>query len=263
MQMIAWEESFCQQLADEGFWVIRFDNRDVGLSTKFENAGVPDIFALLQKQPVPVPYTLSDMAKDAIGLLDYLAIQSAHVVGMSMGGMIAQTLAIQFPNRLSSLTSIMSSMGGTALSDIVPEVMATLVAPVPTEREAYAIHSAKCEKIYNGDQLPFDFESSVQSYLRYFDRCFHPAGGVRQMAAVLAGGSREEALGNVGVTTLVIHGDADPLVPVNAGIATANTTPNAKLHIIKGMGHNFHPAKQTEIIQQISNHAHSVNPVNQ
>jgi pimeloyl-ACP methyl ester carboxylesterase len=259
MQMIAWDHSFCQALADQGFWVIIYDNRDVGLSTKIEathnHAPLPNPSFSPKNQAIS-SYNLTDMANDAIGLLDHLDIVAAHVVGMSMGGMIAQTIAIQNPNRLLSLTSIMSSMGDDLLGDVSPEVMATLTAPVPTEREMYATYSAKCEQIYNGEVLPFDFEASRQNYLRYYDRCFYPAGGERHMAAILASGSRVEALKNVTVPTLVIHGDADPLVLVNAGISTAQTIPNAKLHIIKGMGHNLHPSCQSDIIGLISHHAH-------
>jgi len=153
-QMIAWDDAFCQQLADAGFWVIRFDNRDVGHSTKFDRAGVPDIAALMDGEQVDVPYLLGDMAADMIGLLDGLGIDAAHIVGMSMGGMIAQTVALEHGSRVRTLTSIMSAAGPVDRSMTDPKVMDALIAPAPTERAAYIEHSVQSERLYYGTGFP-------------------------------------------------------------------------------------------------------------
>lgn len=258
-QMIAWDEEFCAALAAHGYWVIRFDNRDVGLSTKFDEAGVPDVLALMQAQAQgeanQAPYLLCDMADDAVGLLDTLEIESAHVVGVSMGGMIVQTMAIHHPDRVRTMTSIMSSTSAPDLPPPNPEAMAILVAPAPTERAAYIERSVQNWRVLNGPVFPLDEALTRERAGRAFDRGLSPEGTMRQLAAVLASGSRKEALKPVTVPTLVIHGDADPLVPVEGGIDTANSVPGAELMIIEGMGHSLPPAVAPQVIEAIVRHA--------
>lgn len=253
-QMIRWDEAFCQQLAAQGHWVIRFDNRDVGLSTKFDEGGIPDVMALVQGEIVEVPYKLVDMAGDAVGLLDALGIDAADVVGVSMGGMIAQTIAIHYPNRVRTLTSIMSSTGNPNLPQPTSEAMSVLLAPPASSRTDYVNNSLKGAKVLHGPKYPFN-EEYVRNYSeRSYDRCYHPQGFARQLGAILASGSRHEALGNVKTPTLVIHGDGDPLVPVEGGKDTAKSIPKAKLLIIEGMGHSFPIEVVPQILQAILQH---------
>jgi pimeloyl-ACP methyl ester carboxylesterase len=258
-QMIAWDEDFCTQLATRGYRVIRFDNRDVGLSTRLDEAGVPDILALMQAQargePIEAPYTLRDMADDAAGLLDALVVVSAHVVGISMGGMIAQEMAIHHPKRVRTLTSIMSSTGNPALPPPKPEALPILVTPFPTDREGYLEHSIKTWRVLSGPGFPAAEDRIKERAGRFFDRGLSPTGTARQLAAILASGSRQEALQGVTVPTLVIHGDADPLVPVECGMDTANSIPGAELLIIKGMGHDLPLAVAPRVIEAIGRHA--------
>jgi pimeloyl-ACP methyl ester carboxylesterase len=258
-QMIRWREAFCQQLAAMGFWVIRYDNRDVGKSTKFEEAGVPNVISLLlgaqSGDQVSVPYTLLDMAQDAVGLLDVLKIDSAHVVGVSMGGMIAQMVAIHFPDRVRTLTSIMSSTGNPELPRPKPEAFALLQQVPPDNRAEYIEYTVKRQRILSGPHFPID-EADVRDLAgRAFDRNFYPQGTTRQLAAVLASGSRKDALKTVHVPTLVIHGDSDPLVPVEGGKDTAASIPGAKLLIIEGMGHDIPVQVAPQILEAIANHA--------
>jgi pimeloyl-ACP methyl ester carboxylesterase len=258
-QMVAWDEEFCAALAAHGYWVIRFDNRDIGLSTKFDEAGVPDILALMQAQAqgeaIQSPYLLRDMADDAVGLLDALEIESAHVVGVSMGGMIVQAMAIHHPDRIRTMTSIMSSTGDPDLPPPTPEAMAILVTPAPTERAANIEHSVQTWRVLNGPGFPLDETLTRERAGQAFDRGLSPEGTVRQLAAILASGSRKEVLRSVTIPTLVIHGDADPLVPVEGGIDTANSVPDAELMIIEGMGHNLPPAVAPQVIEAIVRHA--------
>jgi pimeloyl-ACP methyl ester carboxylesterase len=258
-QMIAWDEDFCRQLAARGYWVIRFDNRDVGLSTKLDEAGVPDVFSLMQAQAqgeaIQSPYMLRDMADDAVGLLDALAIVSAHVVGISMGGMIAQEIAIHHPKRLRTLTSIMSSTGNPELPPPRPEALPILLTPFPTDREGYIRHSIETWRVLSGPGFPLDEGRVKQRAGRSFDRGLSLAGTARQLAAILASGSRQKALQSVTVATLVIHGNADPLVPVECGIDTASSIPGAKLLIIEDMGHDLPLVVAPQVIEAIARHA--------
>ncbi|OLS22142.1 MAG: 3-oxoadipate enol-lactonase 2 [Candidatus Thorarchaeota archaeon AB_25] len=253
-QMIRWDDAFCQAIAAQGRWVIRFDNRDVGLSTKFDEAGVPDSMALLQGQKVEVPYSLKDMADDAVGLLDSLGIKAADIVGVSMGGMIAQTMAIHYPNRVRTLTSIMSSTGNPDLPQSTPEAMEVLIAPPVSNRNDYVTSQLKAAKVLHGPTYPLN-EEYVRNYAeRSYDRCYNPTGFARQLGAILGSGSRNEALRNVKIPTLVIHGDTDPLVPVAGGKDTAKSIPNAKLVIIEGMGHSFPTEMVPKILQELLQH---------
>lgn len=258
-QMIAWDEELCVALAQQGYWVIRFDNRDVGLSTRLDEAGVPDIPAMFQAtfagQATQAPYLLSDMAQDAVGLLDALEIPSAHVVGISMGGMIAQAMVIHYPGRVRTLTSIMSSTGDPNLPPPAAEAIGVLLNPAPVEREAYIAYEVGVWRVLNGPHFPVDELRVRERAGRFFDRGLSPAGTARQMAAILASGSRKEALRSVAVPTLVIHGDADPLVPVEAGIDTANAVPGAELMIIEGMGHDIPLPVAPQVVAAIARHA--------
>ncbi|MFW9863586.1 MAG: alpha/beta fold hydrolase [Candidatus Thorarchaeota archaeon] len=256
-QMIRWDEVFCKALASQGRWVIRFDNRDVGLSSKFDDAGVPNVMALIGGQTIDIPYKLIDMAGDAVGLLDTLGIKEADVVGVSMGGMIAQTMAIHYPDRVRTLTSIMSSTGNPKLPQPTDDAMAALLAPPASNRDEYIKNSLMGAKILHGPHYPLD-EDYVRNYSEIsYDRCYNPQGFTRQLAAVLASGSRNEELGKVKIPTLVIHGDADPLVPVEGGKDTAKSIPNADLLIIEGMGHSFPTEVVPQILQAILKHTAS------
>ncbi|MGB0385914.1 MAG: alpha/beta fold hydrolase [Ardenticatenaceae bacterium] len=254
-QMIVWDEEFCKELAAEGYWVIRFDNRDIGLSTKFTKAGVPNTMALMQGQAVKVPYLLSDMANDAVGLLDALGIEQAHVVGASMGGMIVQMMAIDHPLRLRTLTSIMSTTGNPNLPPANPAVLGALFQPAPSDREGYLQHSLATSRLFAGSGFPFDEERALKRAARAYERGLNPAGTARQLAAVIASGSRKEALKNLTTPTLVIHGDADPLVPLEGGIDTAEAIPDAELLIIEGMGHSLPLETWPQIVGAITRHA--------
>lgn len=262
-QMIAWDEEFCAALAGRGYWVIRFDNRDVGLSTKFDEAGIPDILAMMQGKPSQAPYTLRDMAADAVGLLDALQIESAHVVGISMGGMIAQEMAICYPERVWTLTSIMSSTGDPTLPPPRPEAAALLITPAPTDRDGYLEHSVQTWRVLNGPGFPLDEERIRERAGRSFDRGPSPAGAMRQLAAILASESRKEVLKTLKVPTLVIHGDADPLVPVECGVDTADAIPGTELLIIEGMGHDLPPAVEPQVIDAIVRHATEITRIDQ
>lgn len=255
-QMILWEEDFCRALADRGHFVVRFDNRDVGLSSKLTAAGVPNVFELMQKvtsgaRP-EVPYTLDDMADDTAGVLDALGLESAHVVGASMGGMIAQTTAVLHPQRVRSLTSIMSSTGDPSLPPAKPEAMAVLLSPPPSARDAAIEQGVKTWRTIGSPGFPFDEANVRKRAALAYDRCFHPEGTARQLAAILAHGSRRDRLAHLKVPTLVIHGAADPLVPIEGGRDTAAAIPGAELLVIEGMGHDLPQGAWPQIVGAIA-----------
>jgi pimeloyl-ACP methyl ester carboxylesterase len=255
-QMIFWHDELCSALVERGFHVVRFDNRDVGRSTWLDAAGMPDVMgvmaAVLQGRPVEAPYLLRDMAGDTAGLLEVLDIPAAHVVGASMGGMIAQTLAIEHPERVRSLTSIMSTTGSRDLPPARPEAMGALLTPIPTEREAAIERSVEIFRLIGSPGFPFDEAEMRARAARAFDRGVNPAGVARQLVAILASGSRREALGSVRAPTLVIHGAADPLVPVEAGRDTAQAVPGAELLEIEGMGHDLPQALWPTFVDAIA-----------
>ena len=258
-QMIVWDDEFCALLAGRGYRVIRFDNRDIGLSTRLGDAGVPDVaagmMAAMQGRPVSAPYLLRDMAADAIGLLDALGIGSAHVVGASMGGAIAQTLAIEHPQRLRTLTSIMATTGAPGLPPPKPEAMAVLFKPTPTDQAAYLASYLQTWQVLRGPGFPLDEARDLDRAGQSFARGLNPAGVARQLMAILASGSRQQALRSVSVPTLVIHGRADPLVPVECGIDTARAVPGAELLVIDGMGHALPITMWPQIVEAIARHA--------
>ena len=255
-QMILWDDDLCAALAARGHRVIRFDNRDVGLSTKCDWAGMPDAAAAMQAallgERVDAPYTLPDMAADAVGLLDALGIAAAHVVGASMGGMIAQAMVIAHPTRVLSLTSIMSSTGDRSLPPARPEAAAVLLLPAPTDRAGNIERAVHVFRTIGSPGFPFDEARVRELAARSFDRCFHPAGAARQLVAILASGSRKEALAAVAVPTLVIHGRDDPLIAVEAGLATARAVRGAELLVVDGMGHDLPRAVWPSIVDRIS-----------
>ncbi len=261
-QMIHWDDDFCRQLALRGFRVIRFDNRDIGKSTWLSGGKRLTATELLKLRflgiPVTAPYKLSDMADDVIGLLDNLGIQSAHLVGASMGGMIAQELAISHPDRVRSLTSIMSSTGNPKLPPPTREASAMLLAPPVTTRDEFIARYAQTWKILRVGSFPLDETKDRERAERTFARGLNPAGAGRQLRAILASGSRKERLKSLKTPTLVIHGTVDPLVRPEAGKDTAASIPGAKLKMVVGMGHALPIAMWPEIIGAIADHAHGV-----
>jgi pimeloyl-ACP methyl ester carboxylesterase len=241
-QMTLWEEGFCRRLADGGRYVIRFDNRDVGLSTKLDGVEVDIggvITALMTDEPCPpVPYTLSDMSDDGLGLLDALGIEHAHMVGASMGGMIVQTTAIEHPERVLTLTSIMSNTGDREHGDATPEAMEALLTAPPQERAEYIERSVRVAKIIGSPR--YHDEAKVRARAgAAFDRSFYPEGAGRQLAAGVASGSREDGLRQLRVPTLVIHGRADTLIQLSGGERTAEVVPGANLLVCNDMGHDL------------------------
>ena len=254
-QMILWEEEFCSLLATKGFRVIRFDNRDIGRSTKLDSMGIPNIQELFAGKAVPVPYLLRDMARDTISLLDALHIDSAHIVGASMGGMIAQEIAIRHPHRMRSLTSIMSTTGDPSLPPPKPEALQVLFKPYSTQRDQFIKTFIETWKVLSGAQRPMGEERILNLADKFYERGVYPAGTARQLAAVVASGNRKPDLAFVRIPSLVIHGDADPLVPVECGIDTANSIPGARLRIIPGMGHALSESLWPVIIDAFEEHA--------
>ena len=258
-QLIAWPDGFVELLVDRGYRVVRFDNRDVGLSTKLDGATVDmgtTMAAVMSGQPVDAPYLLADMADDAFGLLDHLGIERAHIVGASMGGMIVQTMAIVRPERVRSMTSIMSTTGDRSVGQPTPEAMAVLMQPPPGERRAYIEHSIATSRVlWGSDTFEFPEEDARRRAGITFDRCFYPAGTARQLVAIMASGDRTEALRGCTVPTLVIHGDADPLVTYSGGEATAAAVPGARIVTVAGMGHTLPEPAWPQIVEELAAHA--------
>ncbi len=242
-QCINYDVDLCQRFVDQGFFVIRFDNRDVGLSTKLEDftPHLSDVAAAVRDGQVPnVPYRLSDMASDAVAVLDALDVASAHVVGMSMGGMIVQQLAIDHPERLSSMTSIMSTTGDPDVGKASPEVALLFYAPPGHDRASVIARAQSLEALYYSP-TEYDPARTARRVGNAFDRCFCPRGVARQLAAIIASGSRTAALRSVDVPTLVLHGEADTLVDISGGVRTAQCIQGARFLSIEGMGHDLAP----------------------
>lgn len=259
-QLTLWPIELVDALVARGFRVIRYDNRDVGLSTKFDAAGVPNLKWLVAKSifrlPLRAPYRLADMAKDAVGLLDALGIARAHVVGASMGGMIAQHLAATHGDRVATLTSVMSTTGNRRLPRAKPEAMRALAnRPKTNDAEALIAFSVKAARTIGSPGYPAD-EVRLQARVRAdHARSWYPQGFARQIAAIVADGDRRVMLKGVRAPTLVIHGDSDPLVPVEGGRDTAASISGARLHIIPGMGHDLPLALVDTIADAIAGHA--------
>jgi pimeloyl-ACP methyl ester carboxylesterase len=259
-QMIAWPEPFCDGLAAHGFRVVRFDNRDVGRSTKFEAAPLIDLGAILQqvmaREQINPPYDLTDMAADTVGLMDRLEIDKAHVVGASMGGMIAQIVAAKYPNRVRSLVSIMSSSGDPGLPQAKPEAMTAIMQTRPdgSDREVAIQHGMGIYRAIGSPGFPTPDNELRAKVGAAFDRSYYPAGIGRQFAAIVASGSRVEILKKLSVPTLVLHGADDPLVPVEAGRHTAAQIPGSTLTVIPGMGHDLATGLIPILVEAIATH---------
>lgn len=255
-QMVAWDERFCRLLADRGLHVVRFDNRDCGLSTRLDGVAV-DVdavirAALMEESPPPVPYLLSDMGNDAFAVLDDLGVERAHVMGASMGGMIAQSMAIERPERLLSLISVMSQPGDLAVGQPTPEAMAALVAVPPSTREEY-IEFSRTWQVFQSCKYRSD-EVSRRNAARDFDRAFYPDGAPRQMAAIYASGNRSEALRSLRVPSLVIHGTDDTLITPSGGERTAELIPGARYLLVEDMGHDLPEPLWPTIVAEIDAH---------
>lgn len=238
-QMVAWQEDFCQELAERGLHVVRFDNRDIGRSTKLDQFGVPSRADLLLGRRSSAPYLLSDMAKDTVGLLDFLELEQAHVVGASMGGMIVQQMAISHSHRLRSMTSIMSTTGSRRSGQPSLKAFGLMLGNPPTSRDQVISHAVKTFKVIGSPGFPFEEDVVREMAETSYDRG-HSAGGVaRQLMAILASGDRTQGLHHVQIPSLVIHGTRDPLVKPSGGRATAKAIPGARLMMIDGMGHDL------------------------
>jgi pimeloyl-ACP methyl ester carboxylesterase len=238
-QMLAWDEGFCGLLAERGFRVIRFDNRDIGRSTKITSAGVPRRVDMMVGRRGSAPYLLSDMAADTTGLMDHLGIDSAHVAGASMGGMIVQTMAIEHPERVRSMVSIMSNTGSRWTGMPSRKAMAVLLGRPPRGRQAAIERAVKTFGVIGSPGYPLDEERLRDVAARSYDRGHSAAGVLRQLHAITASGDRTQALGGVRVPTTIIHGSRDVLIRPAGGRATARAIPNARLKLIDGMGHDL------------------------
>lgn len=261
-QLIYWRDEFCQRLAGEGFTVVRFDNRDVGLSTKLDGHRAPGFSELVARGvlglPIEAPYDLSDMADDTAGLLDALGFERAHIVGASMGGMIAQTMAITHPHRVASLCSIMSNPGGRRHLVSAPRAMKALLQPAPKDREEAMDKAAAFYAVCGSTGFERDVEAIRERSGRAYDRCYYPQGFLRHMAAIFATGSRREALKFVRAPTAVIHGSADPLILPSGGRATAAAIRGSRLHVVDGMGHDLPEGAWPQVIEAIGSNARRV-----
>jgi len=253
-QLLSWPEDFCQQLVDHGLFVVRFDNRDVGLSTHLHELPPPDMAAILRGDFATAPYTLSDMAADTASFIDALGIGSAHVVGASLGGMIGQVLAIEHPERVRSLTSIMSTTGDPNVGRSTQEAFAHLAQPAARTREEVIDRRLQSQGITGSPEYPTSEAELRDRAGQAFDRNFDPAGGTRQFAAALASPDRTPGLAELQVPTLVIHGADDPLIQVSGGHATAAAIPDAELLVIDGMGHDLPSQLWPQVVERISTH---------
>ncbi|TNM36499.1 alpha/beta fold hydrolase [Nocardioides albidus] len=254
-QMIAWHDDFCAMIADEGFQVVRFDNRDIGLSTHFDEAGMPDLTPLMSGGLIEeAPYLLADMADDTMALVDALGIARVHVVGASMGGMIAQEVALRHPQRVLSLTSIFSTPG-PRIGAPKPEAAAALLSPPATTEEEAGERAVAVYRVIGSPGYPLDEAGLTARARESFRRSNDPAGPMRQLAAIHVSGDRTERLHDLRVPTLVLHGEDDPLVQPEGGRATAEAVPGSRLVTFPGMGHDLPLALWPEIVKEIVAHA--------
>jgi pimeloyl-ACP methyl ester carboxylesterase len=254
-QMIAWDERFCALLAERGFRVVRFDNRDIGNSTKIEAGGRPKLTDTIVGRRSSAPYLLADMAADTIGLMDHLGIDSAHVVGASMGGMIAQTLAIHHPARLRSMVSMMSTTGQRWVGFPTPRALRVLLAAPAKGREAAVEQAVRTFRVIGSPGYPMDVQRLREVAGASYDRDHRRAGVGRQLHAISASGDRTPALRRVRLPVTVIHGDSDPLVRPSGGQATARAIPGARLKTIAGMGHDLPRALWPTFVEEIAANA--------
>lgn len=259
-QLTLWPDEFVDALSAHGFRTIRYDNRDVGLSTRFEAAGVPNIKWMVVKSifglPVRPAYTLADMAADGMALLDHLGIARAHIVGASMGGMIAQHIAARYPGRTLSLTSVMSTTGNRRLPRAQKEAMQVLAnRPMSGDPEDMIAYSVRAARVIGSPGYPAAEERLQRRVRADFERGFYPQGVARQMAAIVADGDRRSLLKSVKAPTLVIHGEDDPLVPIAGGRDTAEHIAGARLLTIPGMGHDLPLALVDTLADAIAGHA--------
>jgi pimeloyl-ACP methyl ester carboxylesterase len=254
-QMLLWHEDFLAGLVDRGFFVVRFDNRDIGLSTHLHDAPYPDVMAALTAGDTSsASYRLEDMADDAVGLLDHLGLDAAHVVGVSMGGMIAQTVAIEHPDRVLSLTSIMSTPS-PAIGAPTQAATAVLLAPPATSREEAVERAVTTYRVIGSPGYPLDEQWLREVAGASYDRGYDPLGVARQLMAIHASGDRTPGLRQLRVPTLVIHGEDDPLVQVAGGRATAEAVPDSRLLVLPGMGHNLPRELWPTILDALTEHA--------
>jgi pimeloyl-ACP methyl ester carboxylesterase len=251
-QMIAWDEEFCGMLAKRGFRVVRFDNRDIGRSSRIRGAGAPNTLDMLVGRRGSAPYLLRDMAADTVGLMDHLGIESAHVVGASMGGMIAQTIAIEHPERTRSLVSIMSTTGSRRVGHPSYRTFGLLLGDRPREREAMIERAVKTFKVIGSPGYPFEEERVRDLAARSYDRGHSAAGIARQLHAITASGDRTPGLRKLQTPTVVIHGKNDVLVNPSGGRATAKAIPSARLKMIDGMGHDMPRALWPTFVEEIA-----------
>lgn len=256
--MMSWPDAFMDGLTARGYRVIRYDNRDVGKSEKLSGLpSVSDVISALKAGKKPdIPYTLADMAADGIGLLDALGVKTAHVMGVSMGGMIVQNMAINHGERLLSATSVMSTTGNPELPPASDDAMAALTSMPPSEeREVVIRHRMKGRRTFESPAYPKSDEDLYEAVATEFDYMYYPEGSIRQYAAIVADGNRFDRLTRVKVPMLVIHGKADALVRVDGGVDTAKAVPGARLELIEGMGHDLPHELCAQMVQLISDHA--------
>lgn len=255
VQLTGWPDEFCAELVGRGFFVVRYDNRDAGLSTIVEGGPPPDPMAVYLGDSSSVAYTLEDMADDAVGLLDALGIPAAHLVGSSLGAMIAQTLAARHPDRALSLCSISSTTGATSVGQPTAEAFELLARPPATTREEFveadiAAHRVLGSPLYPSDEADMRAETALA-----YDRAFNPQGTGRQLCAIIASGDRTASLAGVAAPTVVIHGTEDKLIQASGGEATAKAIPGADLVMIEGMGHKLPPGVWPRILDAIVSNA--------
>ncbi len=242
-QLVTWPRGLIEAFVRRGFRVIRFDNRDAGLSTRLDARRAPKVTRTVMRGllglPVQAPYTLLDMADDSAALLDALGIETAHVLGVSLGGMVAQSMAIAHPGRMRTLTSVMSNTGNRFTAIAKPRAIRALLGKAPKTEEQAVEYMLHFRRVCGSTGFPFDAEMHADIARQTYRRGMHPRGFARQLAAIMATGDRTRALRHVRVPTLVVHGSADPLLPPAGGRATARAIPGARLRIIAGMGHDL------------------------